>query len=775
MLKKIIHIKNLGLFNDASCTSPLFDKVNLIYADNGRGKSTLASILRSCSKNDAESITLRQAVYSDQAPEIKFLFNNGTSNITPTFNGSEWSHSYSDILVFDTEFVDKNVYSGTVIEASHRQGLLEFSLGEDAVLLKQQVDSETQKISDKTREISSIESSLTPYRKDLNLRDFAKLSPDPDVETKIESLKTRLTAAKNNESLQKKAIPQLLTEPKLNLEAFFAILTTTLEDIEKDAENTVQSHISKYSNGDFENWLSQGQSFENRDECLYCGQSIVSNNLIKAYKTHFNQGYRDLKEKVCKLPETIDRRLSDGIIDTLISTVEKNQSVIDEWMNHVSFPPCKYELNNSDLFSGFEEIRNILHGLANKKIQNPLELVINEIDQERSQSLWNDFILSIKTYNQLIGIPIFNIDNFKVRLAGESVQNIEKEIEILNLTKVRHEPTVCSLFERLNALKEEKKEHEIIKLSARNSLDNLMTQTLGNYQTQINNLVRDFGALFEIAELNHDYRGTGTPRSNYGLKVKGYNIKLSTDESAPSFANALSEGDKRTLAFAFFIARLQSDPNLTNKVVVIDDPVCSLDHTRRNKTKRILRDIGLRSSQLIVLGHDKYFLKELCDDFTKIDIPPMILKIHRIGNDYSDFTIFDIAKECASSYYSHHEIVKNFVEGSYRGELRTVVKAIRPLLEKYLHLRFPSYIQQSTLFGKIIGDAKVAELPNPLVYLQPLANELNEINDYAGQFYHDASAAEDNNDIVESELRIYAQRALDVIYKGFVNEGRESS
>ena len=48
MLKKIINIKNTGLFKDASCTSPAFDQATLIYAENGRGKSTLASILRSC-------------------------------------------------------------------------------------------------------------------------------------------------------------------------------------------------------------------------------------------------------------------------------------------------------------------------------------------------------------------------------------------------------------------------------------------------------------------------------------------------------------------------------------------------------------------------------------------------------------------------------------------------------------------------------------------------------------------------------------------------------
>jgi hypothetical protein len=57
-------------------------------------------------------------------------------------------------------------------------------------------------------------------------------------------------------------------------------------------------------------------------------------------------------------------------------------------------------------------------------------------------------------------------------------------------------------------------------------------------------------------------------------------------------------------------------------------------------------------------------------------------------------------------------------------------------------------------------------LPNPLVYLKPLAAELYAINDYAGQFHHDTNAADDTTSINESELRSYAERALAVIYRG---------
>jgi wobble nucleotide-excising tRNase len=765
MLKKILHIKNLGLFSDATCTSHQFDRATLIYAENGRGKSTLASILRSCATSDTASISLRQSLGSNDLPKVKLLFHNGTSQTPVEFDGNSWLRSYADILVFDTEFVDKNIYSGTVVDTNHRQGLLEFALGEDAVQLKQKLESEAQNVAEKSKELTTIEKQLMPYRDVMPLETFANLPPDPKADQKNDALQIRLAAAKNNKTLQEKACPEMLSEPQLNVEAFFIILSTTLEDIEKDSEDIVRTHINNYSDRDFEDWLSKGQVFEHEDNCPYCGQALINNNLLKAYKTHFNQAYKDLKSKVSSLAQGIETRLADSIIDNLVSKAEKNQSLANEWTEHVGSQ--KFELDKDALLDAFKQIRDLFHVLAQVKQQNPLDKIESDADKIRAQLLWDKVILAVKNYNKSIKISTDRIIDFKSKLANESIETIQQNIKNLKLIKVRQEPVVSELIQEWNSTKAAKQLHEQQKSSTRSELDNLMTQTLRQYQTKINNLVRKFGARFEIAELSHNYRGTGFPRSSYGLKVKGQAVKLSA-EAEPSFSNALSEGDKRTLAFAFFIARIEADENLNSKIIVVDDPVCSLDRNRRSHTKRILRDVGAKSAQLIVLGHDSHFLRDLRDDLqdSRVNISTQLLKVIRVDNDCSDFSTFDIDEECSSGYYSNHKTVQDFVSGAAVDNLYIVARSIRPLLEGYLHRRFPGHVQRSKLFGKIIGDAKEARLPNPLAYLQPLTTELYEINEYAGQFHHDTNAAADTASINDAELRTYAERALTVIYKG---------
>jgi hypothetical protein len=75
-------------------------------------------------------------------------------------------------------------------------------------------------------------------------------------------------------------------------------------------------------------------------------------------------------------------------------------------------------------------------------------------------------------------------------------------------------------------------------------------------------------------------------------------------------------------------------------------------------------------------------------------------------------------------------------------------------------------VQRKKLFGNIIGDAQTATPPSPLTYLQPLAQELNEINAYAGQFHHDCNPAADAVQVLDTELLVYVNRALNVVHKG---------
>jgi len=768
MLKKIVKIKNVGLFNHATCIAPEFNKATLIYAENGRGKSTLASILRSCATSDSASIHIQKTFNSPSDPEIQLFFDNGTFRGQASFDGNVWSCPYPDILVFDTKFVDKNVYSGTEIDSKHRQGLLEFALGEDAVSLKQQVDSEAQKIAERAKEETTAEKALALHRGGMALKKFVNLLPDEQVDEKIRLLQARLTDANNNEALQEKQCPERLIEPSLPIDKFFAVLSKTLMDVEATAEETVRSHINKYSNQGFEAWLSQGQSFSDHDNCPYCGQTVSSTNLLAAYKAHFNEAYKDLKLTVANLVQRIETRLSDLVVHELGNTVEKNQLISNEWIKYTS--QQKFELDSNTLLKIFGQLHNLFYKLALTKQNNPLESVGSDEDKSLSTDLWNQVLIEIRKCNQSISVSMDEIASFKIKnkLSSENIQQLQQELDQLQLFRTRQEASVSNLIQQWKDAKSAKENHEQLKATARLALDELMTETLEQYQDKINLLMKKFGVLFEIDGLRHDYVGTGLPRSNYGLKVKGHNVKLSSD-SQPSFATALSEGDKRTLAFAFFIARVEADANLSKKIIVVDDPVCSLDRNRRNHTKRILRDIGMKSAQLIVLGHDPHFLRDLRDDLKdeNVNIPTQLLKITRVLSDYSNFSSsFNVDLDCASDYYRDYTLIHDFIDGKEIQDIRTVARAIRPLLEGYLHRRFPRHIERRKLFGKIIEAVKKAALPNPLFYLQPLAAEFYEVNEYAGKFHHNTNSAADSEYIDESQLHTYAKRALNIVHKG---------
>ena len=182
-----------------------------------------------------------------------------------------------------------------------------------------------------------------------------------------------------------------------------------------------------------------------------------------------------------------------------------------------------------------------------------------------------------------------------------------------------------------------------------------MQANLHSYKTRINQLLKDFGAQFQIPNIDFNYRGG--LRSDYSLEMRGANIALSG--GVPDFKTSLSEGDKRTLAFAFFIASTESDSNLSNKIIIIDDPMCSLDLNRKQQTRTVLKRLYESSKQLVIIAHDIHFLRNLRDDFRRPNIPNNIkfIKLKAVANRYSDFGEINIDHECESAYFKSHRLL----------------------------------------------------------------------------------------------------------------------
>lgn len=88
----------------------------------------------------------------------------------------------------------------------------------------------------------------------------------------------------------------------------------------------------------------------------------------------------------------------------------------------------------------------------------------------------------------------------------------------------------------------------------------------------------------------------------------------------------LSEGEQRAIAIASFLAELKLGNGLGG--IVLDDPVSSLDHSRRERVASRLAQEA-QSRQVIVLTHDLYFLNVLMQESRKLDAEPACLTLRR--------------------------------------------------------------------------------------------------------------------------------------------------
>jgi wobble nucleotide-excising tRNase len=762
MLERIEEIQGIGLLHDANGKPFKWQKTTLLYADNGRGKSTLATILRSVGAGDPAPVLERKTIDGTLHPKVTMQFGNGHK---VTFSTNKWSESRPEFVVFDADFVEKNVHSGGVVTTGHRKNLLQFALGEKSVAARIAEEKATSDARNAANEVQKIINQLSGHHEGITLADFEKIGAVADADQQIEGLEKRIVAARNSADLLKRTVPAPITIPIFEFTSFFELLGTTIDDVQDDAEITVRAHITKLGKVGSEGWLSQGQIFDQGHECPYCAQPTSHLDLIKAYKTHFNAAYADLKAKISILDRRVLNITSDSVVTDFAQRVVSGASASNAWGDQVSVPLIHFE---SDIAAGkLKELREYMLTLVSQKQATPTVSIGTDDDRKKIKNLWDDVVVLMNAANKPISDAKLVIDQFRDKLAAENIQQLTTQQKTLVLSKKRHAPTVVKLISELAAARSASAIAETAKSTARSTLDALMTQTLKDYQKSINDLLTKFGASFQIEAMAANFRGS-SPRSEYGLALRGKSVPL--DGGSPSFGTALSEGDKRTLAFAFFVASTLSDPKLSSRIVVVDDPMCSLDLNRKQHTRTVLKEICLKAEQLIVLAHDIYFVRDLSDDLTsKNNLHPIsVFGLRYAASGYTDFDKLDVDKECQSPYFHHHSLMVDFTNNG-NGDHRQVAKAIRPLLEGYLHRRFPGIIPSHLMFGQVVQFIDVAVAPSPICHAQGLINELNEINNYAGQFHHDTNPGNaDTVQITPTELRTFAVRALAVIHKGSV-------
>lgn len=760
MLERIHRVKGLGLLHDANGGPFGLQKASFIYADNGRGKSTLASLFRSCATNNPALITNRRTIDGANDQEARLQFSSGQYS---TFHDGSWDQQRPELLVFDADFVEQNVYSGGQVSADQRKNLLQFALGANAVVAQREYDQADDNTRQATATVRDLTSQLSVMHREITLAQFKQIAEVPDANDQIAALNEQIVEAENIGHIQAKALPQQLTLPVIDVDPFFSILSTSLANIDLAAEEQVKAHLNSHNKPRLEQWVSDGHAYGEEEICLFCNQPLEGVDLIQAYRSYFNQDYNHLKSDVARLGGIITASCPVAIVDRLKASFDTACALINGWQEHIELQVPDFQEDAAN--QALTELRALLEGLKQRKEANLLESIGTEDDKREALAKWQIILDVAEGTNQAIQTAVQKITAYKDNLAAVDIAALRQQIVNLEWAKRRYETAVIDLFAQLAAAKLAEATVQAEKQTKKEALNRIMQRTLTAYKDSINTLLRNFGAQFEIPDIDFNYRGG--LRSDYVLQMRGANIAL--NGGIPDFRTSLSEGDKRTLAFAFFIASTEADPNLADKIVVVDDPMCSLDLNRKQQTRTVLKRIHDNCQQMIVLAHDIHFLRNLRDDVLRTAQPNDVkcLKLKSVANRYSDFDDINIDQECETAYFKYHRTLDEYMAGNALSSME-VARSIRPMLEGYMHRRFPGLVSDGLLFGQVVDLINNAQTPSPLTYAQNITGELNEINRYAGQFHHDTNPAADQVVIVDGELINFVERAIRVVHAGAV-------
>jgi wobble nucleotide-excising tRNase len=211
-LHQIKHIGSVGRFRAASASGDVtFKKFTLIFGENGRGKTTLCSILRSLQNNDPAIIIGRKTLGDSRDPNIVLAFQNGPI----LFKGGQWNAAHTKLRIFDAQYVAENVYFGDGIGTDQRRNLCRVMLGRDGVLLAEAYDKADTAITIKNNEIRDVRKHLTSHLQQHQIDDLIALEKDPDIDAKIEAKAREVEGLKEIDNLRNRTVLQALEFPKL--------------------------------------------------------------------------------------------------------------------------------------------------------------------------------------------------------------------------------------------------------------------------------------------------------------------------------------------------------------------------------------------------------------------------------------------------------------------------------------------------------------------------------------------------------------------------------
>lgn len=751
MLKKLLSISNVGRFSSYSAAGSVeFAKLTLIFGENGRGKSTITSILRSLQLNDGNHISERSTLPATAGtPEVQVRHQTGSYS----FKGGAWSTAMPDIEIFDAQFINDNVFSGLTVDHEHKRNLYRIIVGEQGVLLSRKVEELDIAIRQANSDLTIKKAEIKPLIADaLDIDKFVELPQFDKVDELILKKNEEISALMSAADIASKASFAEVAFPSA---PGTAILGKTLQDLSKEADDAVKAHTLKLDKRG-EQWLEQGVTYLKNETCPFCTQSTAGINLVASYQAYFSKAYKELKEDIRQHSKGNDDRFGALALLAIQNNITGNTTLSEFWKRF--FEVKLSDLPTPDTVQALKGLHTHLKERLDVKSGSPLDSVPTTPELDAALKLYADFLTKAVAYNASCKAMNEFVKVVKAKASGGNIVAATADLSKLKNAKKRHDPAVDTLCKEYLLLKLRKVGHEAEKEKAKTALDTYSSTIFTLYEGTLNDQLKLFGAEFLLANTSSNYAG-GKPNSSYNITINTVPVDVDSTFGKPCFKSALSGGDKSCLALAFFLARLEHDPRIGDKVVVLDDPMCSLDRFRSDRTVKAIVDLVDKAKQVIVLSHDPHFLRRIWDDFS----PPgnrKALYVHRIGTKESTLAEWDIVNDTRSEYLQDYFALADYLAKGVPTDMRDLARKIRVILEENLRMRFPDVFGSGQWLGDFLQAIRNSNAGDVVFPMKKNLNELDALNDFSKKFHHAENPGASKEPITDAELQNYAARTL---------------
>ena len=625
LIERIQRLKHPGTLSDFRWPSemPDFGRYNSIYGWNGSGKTIISRLLR--------AVEMRSPVDFDVVLSI-----NGRN-----LNGSDFEKINTEVRVFNRDFVLANVFpvSGDVAPI--------FVLGEDSVQKQQEIERLKSKRARAEAALNQAESykSIAINAIDRHCIERARAIKDllrsagpnlynnynkSNYQDRVKEI--QLAKGEKSDQLSEEERGTLLAQQRATIkrkieEVGYQVpdLSMHVKEVQSLLNTSVVSEVIQSLKDDEElsSWVHQGLDLHQTRgsvRCLFCDQALPKNR-IATLESHFSDEYERFLECV------------DGKLEILQKAVEEVGEVIlphpadfyEDLVNEYKTAAAKL---NEALEVVKEFLGSLMRSVAQKKSRPfesyPLDTAIPTLPSRIVDQV-NE---AVRKHNR-------GCDQFDTR-----VQNARKRLEVDSVQESLVEYSQLADEANSHGAAATKASTDARKIGERIAL---LEREIVEHQRPADELNEDLQRYLGHGELQLAVKQTG-----YEIMRKGV------------VAQSLSEGESTAIALLYFLKSLQDrEFDLTQGVVVLDDPVSSLDSNALYLAFGFIRERTQDAAQLFVLTHNFTFFRNVKNWFH-----------HLKGQGKKD-----ISQRPARFY---------MLESRFQGSQRcSVLSLLDPLLERY--------------------------------------------------------------------------------------------